>query len=94
MTVLETREQIVEDLALGGAEIPSFAILGTEAFHRLYRDCSYYNMERKFNSHINIITTHAIICVQPSTQVPADHISVGGRTILDIIAEKILLGEI
>jgi len=92
MTVLETVEEIIKHLAKEGKEFPSFAILGTNSYSSLYKEAPYDHISLKGFCSINIHTQYGTIIIKCSTKVPADYISVAGRTMLDIIAEQILLG--
>jgi len=42
---------------------------------------------------VQIMMSHGSMWIKQSKSVPANHVSIGGRTIDDIIAESILLGE-
>ena len=92
MTSLETVEKIAEHLGKEGKDFPLAAILGTNSYSCLFREASYDHMIRTGYLSINVRTQYGTIIVKSSSKVPADHISVGSRTMLDIIAEEILLG--
>ncbi len=96
MLIIDDIHELVSELYEGGEEIAPFVILGRNAYRNIWKE--FATITRNPYSTVGHITmtlntTAGSLDIRLDVNKPADYIGINGRTILDIIAEEILLGE-
>lgn len=88
---------LVFELHEGGEEIAPFVSVGVQVYKDLRKEMASkthnpYAMQAGFVA-MSVCTPYCTVDVKCDPSKPADYIGMNGRTILDIIAERELLGE-
>ena len=96
MYVIDTITEIVEELYKGGEDFAPFAYVGKDVYqtlrkHMIKQSCNpYTSVPGTFT--MTIQTPYEAISIKVDLEKPADYIGINGRTLLDIVAERELLG--